>query len=59
MGTISSSLDGLVDLNSDEASTADDSCAGCFFGLDVVNGVVSTTTNTYATPGGMLTFITP
>jgi hypothetical protein len=40
-GTISSALDGLVDLDSDEAITAADTCQdGCIFGHDVVQGVV-------------------
>jgi uncharacterized protein (TIGR03437 family) len=34
-------LDGLVDLNSDEAITAADSCTnGCFFGHNVTSGLV-------------------
>ena len=52
--SIASSLNGLVDLNSDMAITPADSCYRCFFGHAVVVGVVST-----YPPGGMLTFITP
>jgi hypothetical protein len=38
---LSSTLNGLVDLNSDEAITAADSCTnGCFFGHNVTNGIV-------------------
>lgn len=40
-GTINPALDGLVDLNSDGAITAADTCQdGCIFGHDVVQGVV-------------------
>lgn len=40
-GTIDSSLDGLVDLNSDEAITSADTCFdGCFFGHNVIEGGV-------------------
>ena len=43
-GTIASALDGLVDLNSDEDITRADTCLdGCFFGRDVVKGLVSNT----------------
>ncbi len=38
---LSSSLNGLVDLNSDEGITAADSCTnGCFFGHNVTSGIV-------------------
>jgi Ca2+-binding RTX toxin-like protein len=41
-GAIDPSLDGLVDLNSDEAIDDADICIdGCFFGLDVILGFVS------------------
>lgn len=41
-GTIGPSLNGKVDLNSDEAITTADTCNdGCFFGRNVVKGVVS------------------
>ena len=43
-GTIDSSLNGLVDVNSDLVITADDTCLdGCFFGANVVEGFVSGT----------------
>jgi Ca2+-binding RTX toxin-like protein len=43
-GVIDPSLDGLVDLNSDMAITAADSCDdGCFFGHDLLNGRVQAT----------------
>ncbi len=38
---LSSSMNGLVDLNSDEGITAADSCTnGCFFGHNVTSGIV-------------------
>ena len=41
-GVVDPTLDGLVDLNSDVAITALDTCLdGCFFGRNVVQGVVS------------------
>jgi hypothetical protein len=40
-GPLSSTLNGLVDLNSDVAITAADSCTnGCFFGHNVTSGIV-------------------
>ena len=43
-GTISAGDNGLVDLNSDEAITSADTCRdGCFFGLNVVEGLVTGT----------------
>jgi hypothetical protein len=40
-GPLSSTLNGLVDLNSDVSITAADSCTnGCFFGHNVTNGIV-------------------
>jgi IPT/TIG domain len=40
-GPLSSTLNGLVDLNSDKAITAADSCTnGCFFGHNVTSGIV-------------------
>jgi Ca2+-binding RTX toxin-like protein len=43
-GVIAPALNGLVDLNSDEDITGADTCLdGCFFGRDVVKGVVSNT----------------
>jgi Ca2+-binding RTX toxin-like protein len=43
-GTIDPSLDGFVDLNSDEGITTADTCLdGCFFGHDLVRGLVTDT----------------
>jgi hypothetical protein len=39
-GVIDPTLDGLVDLNNDEAITVADTCTGCFFGRDVASGFV-------------------
>jgi hypothetical protein len=46
---LSSTLDGLVDLNSDEGITAADSCTnGCFFGHNVTSGLVQAEGSTSA-----------
>ncbi len=46
---------GLVDLNSDMVITAADTCANCFFGHNVTNGVVQAESTPLAAPAGAFT----